>query len=811
MTVHLQPAPPANPPSVLSATFSPSSSSLALFPSPTSFPTPSTTKSRQLVYFAFYGQPLVESRDFIAHTYTLFASLQKIVHDYEADANADPANFLRAHASNVPQPPEPEQVQYYARVSRLYRQAIVKQLPLIEANPSLSPSAKAHALEHHATMHAVLALAEILYLPADGRGEGVVGEELLDWVNTVDRAPSAEEGTALLASPTPWQDPNFFPYLTRCILRGHLASSSALLALLVSQHPSAPVQSLAKLCADLIDTYPRSTAFKTEQAFRVALKAFQTTLVAAQKTSEKLFAALSTDPTLDSDDDERADFSSSFRTLLSLLSGDQPTILESSDSWFEALAAYCVWANPTATREDLPSVLDLVSRELPVDATLPGEAAQAALVRGDVPGVLKALTGGPEGGEFAWLATHLADLLSHLHLAAFEVPATTNASEGDERDALGPRELFLLDWADRLTVDEGLWRVSCGYWGECGEVGRARIGSAVRGVRLTEEEREEGEGGDGMDVEGEGEGEAGEEGKKGQGRRRVEEVLRVCSEYGLEDDMVSICEVRVSFPFSPSPERDLLTPPPRPPQSYAELLTAQSRYGEAISFCVRANNSKKIARIADRILDEYVANGQEAFIHHVDSLPTSLLRPSSPPSSPSSRSRSPSPVPALPSNPRLSFLARYRDFFALYARGDRRAAAELLVLLLTSGVAPRGFWAVMMLDILPLLETQPPLVSLAETYELLRILDELTGPIEMSRGRDVFGVLEMLARLLEGGGRGKEKEKEKEKRGQHKEGKDQDKGEGEGGNARERTQRAMKQLEVVRGALARHLGLCCCL
>ncbi|GAA5887149.1 hypothetical protein JCM5296_001611 [Sporobolomyces johnsonii] len=785
MTVHLQPAPSSNPPSVLSAAFSPSSSSLALFPSPPSFPTPSTTKSRQLVYFAAYGQPLKESRDFIAHTYTLFASLQKIVHDYEAEANADPANFLRAHASNVPQPPEPEQVQYYARVSRLYRQAIVKQLPLIEANPSLSPSAKAHALEHHATMHAVLALAEILYLPADGRGEGVVGEELLDWVNTVDRAPSAEEGTALLASPAPWQDPNFFPYLTRCILRGHLASSSALLALLVSQHPSAPVQSLAKLCAELIDTYPRSTAFKTEQAFRVALKGFQTTLVAAHKTAEKLFAALSTDPTLDDDDDERADFSSSFRTLLSLLSGDQPTVLEASDSWFEALAAHCVWANPTATREDLPRVLDLVSRELPVDATLPGEAAQAALVRGDVPGVLKALTGGPEGGEFAWLATHLADLLSHLHLEAFEVPATATASEGEERDALGPRELFLLDWADRITVDEGLWRVSCGYWGECGEVGRARIGSAVRGVRLREEEREEGEGGEGMDVEGEGEGEAGEEGKKAQGRR-VEEVLRVCSEYGLEDDMVSICE------------------------SYAELLTAQSRYGEAISFCVRANNSKKIARIADRILDEYVANGQEAFIHHVDSLPTSLLRPSSPPSSPSSRSRSPSsPVPALPSNPRLSFLARYRDFFALYARGDRRAAAELLVLLLTSGVAPRGFWAVMMLDVLPLLETQPPLVSLAETYELLRILDELTGPIEMSGGRDVFGVLDMLARLLEGGGRGQEKEKEKEKRGQHKEGKEQEKG--EGGNAPERTMRAMKQLEVVRGALARHLGLCCCL
>lgn len=36
-------------------------------------------------------------------------------------------------------------------------------------------------------MGAILALTEILYLPADGRGEGLVAEEILDWVNTVDK------------------------------------------------------------------------------------------------------------------------------------------------------------------------------------------------------------------------------------------------------------------------------------------------------------------------------------------------------------------------------------------------------------------------------------------------------------------------------------------------------------------------------------------------------------------------------------------------------------------------------------------------
>lgn len=39
-------------------------------------------------------------------------------------------------------------------------------------------------------MGAILALTEILYLPADGRGEGLVAEEILDWVNTVDKGES---------------------------------------------------------------------------------------------------------------------------------------------------------------------------------------------------------------------------------------------------------------------------------------------------------------------------------------------------------------------------------------------------------------------------------------------------------------------------------------------------------------------------------------------------------------------------------------------------------------------------------------------
>lgn len=129
-------------------------------------------------------------------------------------------------------------------------------------------------------------------------------------------------------------------------------------------------------------------------------------------------------------------------------------------------------------------------------------------------------------------------------------------------------------------------------------------------------------------------------------------------------------------------------------------------YGEAVSYCVRAEDSRRITIISEMILEEYIEFGQEAFIQHVDSIPTSLLRPASPPSSPSHATAAPLALSA-PRNGltnSLDFLARYRDFFAFYAQGERRRAAELLVLVLNSGAAPKRFWGVLLLDSVLLLD-----------------------------------------------------------------------------------------------------------
>ncbi|GAA5896654.1 hypothetical protein JCM8208_004256 [Rhodotorula glutinis] len=687
--------------------------------------------------------PLKESRKFTTDTYTIWAALQRIVQQN----NADQDDVYGPGGAAVP---SPEQVQYYGRVSRLYREAIVHQLPLIQNDTKYTPSGKQKALAHFAAMHGVLALAEILFFPSDGLGEGLVAEELLDWVNTIDPAPSNDEGADLLALASPWDSDAFVPYLSRCVLRGHLSSASALLSLVESQHPDETLQTLAKHLSALVASYPRSTAFRTESAFVVALRQWRTQTLAPLKN--QVDALLASNAAADDD------WASSLEPLVALVSAPDSTSAQSAiaalgaEDWRESLAAYCLWAAPTTLRRaDLPPLVDALTRAQPVDASLPAERAHAALLRGDVPGVLKALT-----GAHAWAAAHLGDLLAHLHLPAFDPPALAGA----DGEAMGLREAFLLDWGDRCTADAGLWRVSCEYWAACGKEGREKVRALAVGLPLeVEGEAQQGAAGagagagaaDGMDVEGEGDG--AEKENAAPKKRQVDELLAVLAALDLTDEFTATCE------------------------AYAARLVDKTRFGEAVAYAVRAADGRRIAEIADRILDEYIEKGQDAFIAHVDSIPTSLLRPpSSAPPSPTSPSSLPalSPSAALaPYTARLTFLARYRDFFALYASGAHLEAAQLLVLLLTSGVAPKRFWAVMLLDSVPLLEATPPLLDSDAIYELLRVTEDLLGP------PDVFGALDLLARL--GGG-------------------------ASGGG----TDGAAKQMQVVRAALARGLAACAC-
>lgn len=77
----------------------------------------------------------------------------------------------------------------------------------------------------------------------------------------------------------------------------------------------------------------------------------------------------------------------------------------------------------------------------------------------------------------------------------------------------------------------------------------------------------------------------------------------------------------------------------------------------------------------------------------------------------------PSPINYSVFQTKISFLAQYRDFHAFFAQGDRQQAAAQLVHLIKSGVCPRRFVAVLLLDTIPLLEGENSMILLkASSY-----------------------------------------------------------------------------------------------
>ncbi|KAL8279181.1 hypothetical protein RQP46_008437 [Phenoliferia psychrophenolica] len=721
------------------AAFSPYANTVAVFPTPNDPSTPSgapaKAKATRAVFLTHYDDKPLEAKTFRLKTYTIWASLQDIARKYD-EAEEKRNGGYRPEALRPP--PSEAQVAYYNRISGLYRDAIVAQLVVLEADGEVPPARKEALSMHYASLHSILSLSEILYVPASPAG-GVVGEELLDWLNTVDRAPAVEEGEELVSLGSPWDSDNFWPYLYRCILRAHLRSASTLLTLLSTSHSSPTLRRLAEIPVRLIDSFPRSTAFKTEREFLVKSREWRRDAQDAQTE----FAELAQEPGQDEDED-------GLRGLLKILVGEEGAVLEHSEDWREAVAAWGVWVNSGLRRDDLPDVVKQVTRTLTVDATLTEEAVMASLLGGDVARALQQCN-----TISLWLVSHLSDLLDKVGAlpSANPPPSATHA----HAFALPPpspeqslRDYFILSYTDILLSDPGLWRIVLDYLSSCGAEGRARMRAVVLAVNLDSESKTEGAAVEDVEMDG---GETKENEPPTKTTDTVEEVLRACAEHGLDDEMRKVCKI------------------------YAELLVTRKEYGTAVSFCIRAGDSKRIARIATRVLDEYVTTGQDAFIKHVDSIPTSLLRP--PASNASSIMEDEDEeeynerTHNHPYSSRLSFLARYRDFFALYARGERREAAVLLILLLTSGVAPKGFYAVMMLDVVPLLESPELLISLPETFELLRILEELTAPIIKS-GKDLYGHLDSLS-LVVGGPVVK----------------------GDAKEMKERTHKAMKQLDVV--------------
>ena len=113
---------------------------------------------------------------FYTQSFTIFTSLQSIAaSQQQEDRGEDTAAWLAAG-------PSVQTMQYYYRIGTLYCDTLQTYIDALDADAS----SDAEYLKHIQTLQTIFHLAQVLYFPEDGRGMGVLGEELLHWLNARD-------------------------------------------------------------------------------------------------------------------------------------------------------------------------------------------------------------------------------------------------------------------------------------------------------------------------------------------------------------------------------------------------------------------------------------------------------------------------------------------------------------------------------------------------------------------------------------------------------------------------------------------------
>jgi nuclear pore complex protein Nup85 len=80
---------------------------------------------------------------------------------------------------------------------------------------STEESYSQYGADHYRRLYSSFSLFVLLYIPEPGFEDAPVGEELMEWLNIHFIEPSTEEGDQLSSQDRPWEDENFWPYLTR--------------------------------------------------------------------------------------------------------------------------------------------------------------------------------------------------------------------------------------------------------------------------------------------------------------------------------------------------------------------------------------------------------------------------------------------------------------------------------------------------------------------------------------------------------------------------------------------------------------------
>ncbi|KAI8924788.1 Nup85 nucleoporin-domain-containing protein [Entophlyctis helioformis] len=378
-----------------------------------------------------------------------------------------------------------------SRVSSAYQQAIhshVRSLEGLAADAAGAPEPDTETREEtslFAAIHSVWHLAHILFFDEHYQQPGSsasVLEDLVTW-HTLNHAHDIQtEFEAMVGMLSPTEYPGFWPYIHHCLLRGHFVAATSMVRLL-SRYKLASDKTHLGLIAGGSAAKPKQTSNPVE-ALSALVSAMPT---ATTVESSALFAQqwrqwqdhalyLYADGALSSLHIEPQD-KPHFARAFGILAGVESVILESAETWQEALVALGMFAYPQFQASHVKDLLTLITGRFKTDTLL--DRTLLALLELDIPKALR------YASELDWwLATHLVDLFEKADMLGDIGGDDENGGMVDGTDR-SLSEWYRLQFAEYLLAHPSLWRVALEYLVSCPRHGRDMLVQVIPRLPLS--------------------------------------------------------------------------------------------------------------------------------------------------------------------------------------------------------------------------------------------------------------------------------------------------------------------------------------
>ncbi|KAF9102010.1 Nucleoporin nup85 [Mortierella sp. GBA35] len=451
----------------LRATFRPTTNEIAVYvagrKAAEEFPTKQKSSVEDNTIFLCQAA-IPESRiPFIKQSFEVFLDIAS-KNPYKAGGSLDYKHHLQRYYRGIE-----------SHLAQLYVQAKTNDTPEIEQETILMES-----------FSAVWQLAEAMFLTSDRTRS--IAFMFSEWLATHDTTHDPEVGKILLDDRVRLSNPEFWPYIRRCLLRGLIESAIFILDQTLGEEKDEKVADALEAFVKVLREIPTSEK---------AMPAGQTDVRHARWQEQlKKFTKSPHVEHLGKD----------AKQVLCIFSGDPEDIIDVADRWEEAVSGTLLYIDPDCGRENIGPILETC---LPhylenTDVTLLDRIKIAILQLDDIKTIRLC-------GEFhPWLVAHLSTVLQqygYLDMGAFDLQDI--AAHGWDSSI---HEFFIIGYAQSLMSNLSLWETIAGYLLRCGHTGQSTLSEWICHVPLDSSEK-------------------------------AHKVLKFCKENGLMDSLRSINRV----------------------------------------------------------------------------------------------------------------------------------------------------------------------------------------------------------------------------------------------------------------------------